>query len=75
MKDLSFLTRECDSNERVIAVSGKNRLVPCLLTMAIVSYCGSLSQSGMHWSPCMEIQMKVWIQLKCVLILGSADLH
>ena len=37
----SFLTRECDSNERVIAVSGGwNSLVPCLLTMAIVSYFG-----------------------------------
>ena len=26
-------------------------LVPCLLTMAIVSYCGGLSQSGARWSP------------------------
>ena len=52
---LCFLTRECDSNERVIAVAGKNWLVPCLLTMAIVSYCGSLSQSGVCWSPYMEI--------------------
>ena len=38
---VTFLTRECDSNEQVIAVSGGwNSLVPCLLTMAIVSYCG-----------------------------------
>ena len=36
-----LLTRECDSNEWVLAVSGGwNSLVPCLLTMAIVSYCG-----------------------------------
>ena len=33
-------------------------LVPCLLTMAIVSYCGGLSQSGARWSPYLEIHFE-----------------
>ena len=33
-------------------------LVPCLLTVAIVSYCGGLSQSGTRWSPYLEIHFE-----------------
>ena len=61
----SFVSRGCDSNKQVIAVSGKfTVLVPRLLKMAIVSYCGNLSQSGtcagLHiW----KFTLKVWIQL------------
>ena len=33
-------------------------LGPCLLTMAIVSYCEGLSQSGARWSPHLEIHFE-----------------
>ena len=33
-------------------------IVPCLLTMVIVSYCGGLSQSGARWSPYLEIHFE-----------------
>ena len=33
-------------------------IIPCLLTMGIVSYCGGLSQSATRWSPYLEVNFE-----------------
>ena len=57
-------------------------LVPCLLTMAIVSYCGGLSQSGARWSPYSEIHFESvdptemcseFGLLECILNIDSTE--
>ena len=57
-------------------------LIPCLVTMAIVSYCGNLSQSDTCWSPYMEIHFEIvdptemrsdFVLLGCVLNIDSPE--
>ena len=70
-----FLTRECDSNERVIAVSVR-KIHSIDRSMPVNnSHCGGLSQSGARRSPYMKIHFESVDQLKCVRILGSSDVY